>query len=550
VKHRPVTVVVLSKYREVLEGFLDSIKKSNVKNRIVIVADGHQVLEFMRNVPGQYTLIEGPEKFSMAGNANLGLKAVPKDHDVLYVGDDVRFLENDTIERLQQIAYFNPKIGILSPKLLGRSSPALANPPHDQTFTYVRTVEFWFPCIYIKREVIEKVGYLDERFCDFGADDFDYCVRVQQAGYKLAVTPRVTVQHEASAEGGPTTFVKNIGVDEWQRQQGKAWEKVCEKYKVDVATLNLFLQTDDLKLLSPSAVPEHEELPSPTRNVFNVEQQAQSKSLAQTEFAGQGKRGLAGKSLFVMTPMYGGQCTLNFVVSFLALIEMCRKFNVQMEYMFLHNESLITRARNRMMDYWRKKSTATHAVFIDADIGFQAEDIMIMLDLDLDVAGLPCVKKAIRLDRVQALVKKNGRDYTNDELMKVSGDFILNFEQWTGRKTFNLGEPQRAHSVGTGVMMIARRVMDKFVESYPNRYYIGNRTDAAALEGKIWDFFQVGVNPESQDYDSEDYRFCIDARKIGFSVWVLPWAQTSHCGTHMYVGDLPTMSKLMPEWAR
>lgn len=556
-KARPVAIVVLSKYKEVFDEFwrryTDHLKPGDSVTTNVLVIDGAADWSFPEDAG--WKVLRGSEKFSMAGNGNLGLRAVPPDHDVLYCGDDIRFLEPNTVERLQEVAYLNKSIGVLSPRLLGRSSPALANPPQNQSFTYVRPLEFWYPCVYIKREVLDKVGYLDEQFSGFGSDDLDYNIRVQQAGYKLAVTPRVTVQHESSPEGGPTTFVKSIGVEEWQRQQAAAFSKLQSKLGVDAQTFALFLETNDMRLLDPSAAPT-----GPTGASSDpVPIRVQPKSLADTNFEGQGKRGLSGKSLFIMTPMYGGQCTMNFVISFINLIGVCRQFGVQMSYMFLHNESLITRARNRMIDYWMKKSDATHGVFIDADIGFDPNDLLVALDLDLDIAGFPCVKKSIRWDRVQDLVKKfntnghasAGRTFTPEELSQVAGDFILNFDAFNGRKTFNLGEPQLAHSVGTGIMMISRRVIQGLQDNYyPDNWYIGSHTDAAALEGKIFDHFQVGVNPESKDYDSEDYRFCINARKAGYKVWVLPWTKTTHAGTYVFSGDLPTMSALMPEWAR
>src|SRR6266567_2778668 len=226
----------------------------------------------------------------------------------------------------------------------------------------------------------------------------------------------------------------------------------------------------------------------PTTPVHNEPRPlTQGPRFAQSDFRGQGQRGLGGKSLLIMTPMYGGQCTMNFLFSVLKLIDTCRRFDIPIEYKFLGNEGLVTRARNRLVDHWMKNSNATHGVF------------------------------------------------------------ILNLEDGNGQKTFNVGEPQLAHSVGSGLMMIARRVPKKLEEYYPDNWYEGTRTDPAALAGKIFDHFQAGINPESKDYDSEDYRFCINARRAGFKIWVLPWARTTHAGTHMFVGDLPMIRSLMPE---
>ena len=59
-------------------------------------------------------------------------------------------------------------------------------------------------CLLIKREVIEKIGLLDEQF-KFGTyEDNDYCLRVQQGGYKLVVAGDTFIYHL-----GSQTFKRN-----------------------------------------------------------------------------------------------------------------------------------------------------------------------------------------------------------------------------------------------------------------------------------------------------------------------------------------------------
>src|SRR5271157_933337 len=241
--NKKVTIVVLAKYDDIFQKFVESVAKYEPTRPKILVKDGNEILE----PEGNWQIIQGAEKFSMAGNGNLGLKAVPADHDVLYVGDDVRFTEEKTIERLQTIAYSKPNIGILSPKLIGRGSPSQVNPPAK--LAAVPPFQMWFPCIYIKRELIDKIGYLDERFNDFGCDDFDYCIRALLEGYLLAVTSEVSVEHEASPEGGPTTFVKKLGMNEWSRQQREAQIKIRTKYKCTPAVFNDFLRTGNVEFL-------------------------------------------------------------------------------------------------------------------------------------------------------------------------------------------------------------------------------------------------------------------------------------------------------------
>lgn len=54
-------------------------------------------------------------------------------------------------------------------------------------------------CFLIKREVVEKIGYLDEQFSPGHYEDDDYCYRARQAGFKLKLAGDVFVHHHGSA---------------------------------------------------------------------------------------------------------------------------------------------------------------------------------------------------------------------------------------------------------------------------------------------------------------------------------------------------------------
>ena len=252
---------------------------------------------------------------------------------------------------------------------------------------------------------------------------------------------------------------------------------------------------------------------------------------------------IAGKSLHILVPMYGGMCLQNFFQSFHRLVVACMKFGVTYSFTLTYNESLVPRARNRLVDEYLKNHAETHALFIDADIGFDEQDILTMLEMDRDIIGPGCVKKNIRWDRIQKAIKKNGREYSNEELSRIGGDYVFNFERFQGQRDIQLGEPQEVKHLGTGLMMIRRNVFETFIEKYPERWY-ESRGDLAALPGPIHDFFRIGIDPETREYDSEDYGFCSDCRAIGFKVWMCPWMKTSHMGSYTFVGDLPMVAKL------
>ena len=78
---------------------------------------------------------------------------------------------------------------------------------------------------------------------------------------------------------------------------------------------------------------------------------------------------LRKNKLFIATPMYGGMAHGLYIKSCLDLQTTMNKYNIETKFSFLFNESLITRARNYLVDEFLR-SDCTHLMFIDSDIGF------------------------------------------------------------------------------------------------------------------------------------------------------------------------------------
>ena len=84
---------------------------------------------------------------------------------------------------------------------------------------------------------------------------------------------------------------------------------------------------------------------------------------------------LRKNKLFVATPMYGGMSHGMYVKSCLDLQALCANYGVEVRFSFIFNESLITRARNYLVDEFLR-SDCTHLMFIDSDIGFDPNDVI------------------------------------------------------------------------------------------------------------------------------------------------------------------------------
>lgn len=551
------TVVVLAKYWEVFKGFLDTVEYHLPNYDKILVRDVESDIP-TDTLGGRWKVVDGMSPFSMAGNGNIALKAVTEG-DILYCGDDVRFMKADTISKLQEIAYKDSAIGILSPRIIGRGSPSQVTPMAE--ISEVPPLEMWFPCIYLKRETIDKVGYLDEQFSNFGSDDLDYCIRTKLEGMKLCVTNKAVVKHEASPEGGPTTFVKKIGASEWQKQQGEALSKLLKKYDTSANVMDKVIKGADVKML----------LSRPTDFRKRVTDGFQPSEEECIEF-------WKTRHIFIGTPAYGGMFHINYVNSLLSLRDWCHKYGVDCTTNFMYNESLVTRARNKIADEFMNKPEATDFFWIDADIGFSPQDILTMTLYDEDVISFPCVRKNLRLERVLAAGKKDyakefsdaftanpGKSWSEDELKQVMGkaqyknghsqdqlegmlgEIVLNFPPGKVPPGINLGRMLEVQDGGSGLMRIKRETFNKVMETFPNRWAYQLAGESGGRK-PVYMFFQAepDYTVEGQDlpdYISEDYSFCRLVRKAGMHVWVAPWCQTTHAGTYLFQGNPQLISQ-------
>lgn len=150
---------------------------------------------------------------------------------------DVVLLNSDTVaqpgwlDALQRAAYTNNKVGLVSPMLVypdgliqyggtyhaRRLAPQwyghlyvgrAANDPLANQPWFIRSVSG--ACVYIRREVIDAIGGLDEEFW-LGFEDVDYGVRAWRAGFRSWYEPSAKLVHHESASRGYSQGKRELG---------------------------------------------------------------------------------------------------------------------------------------------------------------------------------------------------------------------------------------------------------------------------------------------------------------------------------------------------
>jgi len=255
---------------------------------------------------------------------------------------------------------------------------------------------------------------------------------------------------------------------------------------------------------------------------------------------------LKKKSLFVATPMYGGQNHGMYMKACLDLQSICMQYGIPVKFSFLFNESLITRARNYLVDEFLDRSHCSHLLFIDSDVCFNPQDVIAMLALDKDVIGGPYPKKSIKWRSIKRAIEKNPQIDVG-ELEKLAGDFVFNPVKGTAQ--FQVTEPLEVLEIGTGFMMVKREVFSKFAEAYPKQKYRPDHVGQANFDGTryIHAYFDTTIDKDSERYLSEDYMFCQWWRNIGGKIHLCPWMRTEHIGTYHFKGDMPAIANYVGE---
>lgn len=203
---------------------IDSITNQTYKDLDIVVIDNgstdNSAFEIRKRYP-EIKVIENEKNLGFQGGMNVGIRYALSNNAEL-----ILLLNNDIIADPGMIRHllenFPDDAGIVSPIMYYYSKPSEIwssggdinpiliesikshkNKKKIDNSTGLIERDFLPSCAWVvRKDVFEKIGYLDEVYFPIYYDDLDFCLRTRRAGYKLYINTSAKLWHKVSASSG------------------------------------------------------------------------------------------------------------------------------------------------------------------------------------------------------------------------------------------------------------------------------------------------------------------------------------------------------------
>lgn len=207
------------------------------------------------------------------------------------------------------------------------------------------------------------------------------------------------------------------------------------------------------------------------------------------------------KNILIATPCLYGKVDAYYAHSLSESIKLGLKNNLDINAVFLAEESILTIARNELINL-AYKNNYDAMVFIDDDELWNPKALIKIILSEKDVVGLPVVNKGdINIQFNVSLNRNNIQKDASDGFIKVN-------------------------TIGTGFLKLSKKIIVDLCESNNEILFRGK---------KLKNVFEF--NYMSGSFIGEDIMLCKKIKELGYPIWVDPSHTVSHMGVKMYKGD-------------
>jgi len=222
-----VTVVIVNWERPSdTEECIESLLRAGLDEKHIILVDNgsrDDSVQIIRNHFPDLTIIQLPNNLGFSAGYNAGIKkALERPTPFIFLLNNDVTIEKTTIRELicstwdisvpKICLYKNPNI-IWSAGARWRAFPPsivmIGYGKRDgPTFSKEYPLEFATGCaLMVKREVLESINGFDPDFTNY-MEDYDFCLRVREAGFRIGYVPTAQVLHKVSQTLGEKSPIR------------------------------------------------------------------------------------------------------------------------------------------------------------------------------------------------------------------------------------------------------------------------------------------------------------------------------------------------------
>lgn len=207
-----------------IDSVLDNRRLNRTPQRLVVLDDASPNRKLVQRLQalarkGRITYIRQPHNLGFIGNMNCGMRLHSRG-DVVWLNADTR-VHGDWLDRLRDTAYQSGDIASVTPltnngELMSFPVSCVSQPmpdPARQAELDTLARQLAQPaleietgcgfCLYIKRQALDTVGYLDEIHLQRGyGEETDWCQRARMQGWKHMGAVNVFVAHQGGISFG------------------------------------------------------------------------------------------------------------------------------------------------------------------------------------------------------------------------------------------------------------------------------------------------------------------------------------------------------------
>ena len=203
-------------------------------------------------------------------------------------------------------------------------------------------------------------------------------------------------------------------------------------------------------------------------------------------------------SVFIATPTYDGKLHWATSKGIVGAAYMCAKANIGFAADVIPHDAFVQKGRATLVNRFLA-SGMRDLLFVDADIGFEPEDVATICKAAPDVVcGLYLMKTNDATPRYPALMC--------DPIVRHPSDMRLIKMQYAP----------------TGFMRIRRHALERMIAAWPEDYWIDG------MHGKVYDLFPAGRY--GHEFTGEDIKFCEKLINCGLDLWAMQGIKLRHFG--------------------